>query len=234
MDNVKRYYGVHRAIVKDISDPQNLRRIKVSVPQITGAETTDWVWPMVSTKRPPAVGAGAWIFYIGGDPEYPVWIGEYGPSESIQGLFSHGSWYSTVTQTTTANTAKAITVNNTDLSQGIRVVSNSRFTVDYDATYNFQFSLQLVRQSGGGSGNTVQIWLAKNGVAVPNSNTRIDVTTNAPQQVAAWNFLLKLKKNDYVELMWSANTSSMQVLANAASAPAPAIPSAIVTMNQIA
>lgn len=234
MDKVERYYGVHRAIVKDIKDPQNLRRIKVVVPQITGTETTDWVWPMVSTKRPPAVGTGTWIFYIGGDPEYPVWIGEYGPAASIQGFFSHGSWYSTSTQTTTSGTAKAITVNNTDIAQGIKVVANSKFTVDYDATYNFQFSLQLIRQSGGGNGNTVQIWLAKNGTAIPNSNTRIDVTTNAPQQVAAWNFFVKLKKNDYVQLMWSANTPSMQVLANPAVSPAPATPSAIITMNQVA
>lgn len=228
------YHSVYRAVVKDNKDPKNLRRIKVTINQVTGVEITEWIWPILSTKRPPKVGTGVYVFYVGGDPDYPVWIGEFGKAEDIQGVFCFGSWYSTSTQTTTSGVAKAVTVNNTDMSQGVRVVANSKFTVDYDAIYNLQFSLQLIRQSGGGNGNTVQIWLAKNGVAVPNSNTKIDVTTNAPQQVAAWNFFVKLKKNDYVQLMWSANTSSMQILANSAVSPAPAIPSAIVTMNQIA
>jgi hypothetical protein len=234
MDAIKRHHGIYRAVVKDNKDPNNLRRIKVSINQVTGNETTDWIWPVLSTKRPPKIGTGVYIFYIGGDPDYPVWIGEFGKPEDIQGVFCCGSWYSTSTQTITSGSSKAVTVNTTDLSQGIKVVDTSKFTVDYDAVYNFQFSLQLIRQSGGGNGNTAQIWLAKNGVSVPNSNTRIDVTTNAPQQVAAWNFFIKLKKNDYVQLMWSANTSSMEILANPAVSPAPAIPSAIVTMNQIA
>ena len=73
-DQVRRYHSVYRGIVRDIRDPQNLRRIKVSVPQVTGPEITDWIWPMLSTKKPPAVGNGVWVFYIGGDPDYPVWI----------------------------------------------------------------------------------------------------------------------------------------------------------------
>mgnify|MGYP003346815355 CR=1 FL=1 len=229
-----RYPSIFRAIVKDIKDPDNLRRIKVSVPQITGNETSFWAWPILSTKRPPAVGTGVFIFYVGGDPEYPVWIGEFGKPTEIQGVFCHGSWYSTSTQTTTINTPKVVTVNATDISQGIKVVDGSKFTVDYDGSYNLQFSLQLIRQSGGGNGNTVNIWLSKNGTAVPNSNTRIDVTTNAPQQVASWNFFTKLKKNDYVQLVWQANTASMQILAESGTGGIPAIPSAIVTMNQIA
>ena len=71
------YEGIFRAIVKDIKDPQNLRRIKVSIPQVTGTETTDWAWPIMSTSRPPQIGSGVYLFYIGGDPDYPVWIGEF-------------------------------------------------------------------------------------------------------------------------------------------------------------
>lgn len=230
---VRQLHGLYRAVVKDNKDPKNLRRLKLQI-QTHGGEVTDWAWPIISTKRPPAIGTGVYAAYLGSDPEYPLWIGEFGKPDILQGMFSYGSWYDTTTQTTTSGAVKAVTVNHTDISQGIKVVGGSKFTVDYDATYNLQFSLQLIRQSGGGSGNTVQIWLAKNGTAVPYSATKIDVTTNAPQQVAAWNFIVKLKKNDYVQLMWSANTSSMQILAASASGSIPAIPSVIVTMNQIA
>lgn len=234
MDSIKRYEGIFRAVVKDNKDPKNLRRLKLSVLQTTGTEVTEWAWPVISTKRPPKVGTGVYVFYIGGDPEYPVWIGEFGKPTDLQGMFSYGSWYSTATQTITSGATKSITISNTDLSEGIKVVGGSKFTVDYDAVYNLQFSCQLFRDSGGGNGNTVQIWLAKNGTAVANSNTKVDVTTNAPSQVAAWNFYAKLKKNDYLELKWSANTSSMKILAASASGSIPAIPSVIVTMNQIA
>jgi hypothetical protein len=80
MDQIKRLYGVYRGVVKNNNDPQKQRRIKVTV-QTTGTETTDWAWPMeaagVSTAVP-VMGQGVWVQYIGGDPEYPVWFGEFG------------------------------------------------------------------------------------------------------------------------------------------------------------
>lgn len=236
MKSRNNHFGLFRAVVKDNKDPKNLRRLKLQIAQTTGVEVTDWVWPVMSTARPPEIGSGVFAGYFGGDPEYPYWIGEFGsqtPDKPYQGFFPYGSWYDTTTQTITANSTKSITVNSTDLSQNITVKNNSKFTVEYDGVYNLQFSCQLFRDSGGGSGNTVQIWLAKNGTAVSYSNTRIDVTTNAPSQVAAWNFFSKLKKNDYLELKWTSNTSSMKILSASASGGIPAIPSVIVTMNQV-
>lgn len=235
-DSVKRYYGVYRAVVKNIKDPQNLRRIQVIIPQITGTEVTDWVWPMISTKRPPAVGSGAWIFYLGGDPEYPVWIGEFGESNKVQGVFSYGSWFSTQDQTASSiSTEYIMTVNNTDYSEGISVKDNSKFTVDYDAVYNLQFSAQLQHRTGGGggAGDNVWIWLKKNGTNVANSATKIYIPTGK-YQVASWNFFAKLKKDDYLQLAWSVDTTDIAIEANTTAAPAPAVPSLIVTMNQIA
>jgi hypothetical protein len=227
--------GLFRAVIKDNKDPKNLRRLKLQIAQTTGVEVTDWAWPIFSTARPPAIGTGVYAGYFGGDPEYPFWLGEFGtkPGDKLQGVFPYGSWYSTVTQTITSGATKSITVSNTDLSQNISVKNNSKFTVEYDGVYNLQFSCQLYRDSGGGNGNTVQIWLAKNGTAIANTNTKVDVTTNAPSQVASWNFFTKLKKNDYLELKWSANTSSMKILAASGGGGIPAIPSVIVTMNQV-
>lgn len=228
------HYGLYRAVVKDNKDPKNLRRLKVQVAQTTGTEVTDWIFPVISTKRPPAIGTGVFVSYLGGDPEYPVWIGEFGTNP--QGVFSYGSWSSSSDQTAGAtNTAYTITVNNKDYEEGIKVKDNSKFTVDYNAFYNLQFSAQIHHRTGGGggSGDSIWIWLKKNGSNVANSATKIYIPSGK-YQVAAWNFYIKLKKNDYVQLAWSTDTINMAIEADSASGPYPAVPSVIVTMNQIA
>jgi hypothetical protein len=84
MDPINRYYGVYRGVVKDNNDPQKQRRLKLSIPQTTGNETTEWVWPMepsgISTDVP-VIGQGVWITFIGGDPDYPVWSGAFGKNQ---------------------------------------------------------------------------------------------------------------------------------------------------------
>lgn len=235
-DPIKRYESIYRAVVKDNKDPKNLRRIKVTINQVTGVETTEWIWPILSTKRPPKVGAGVYVFYVGGDPDYPVWIGEFGKTEDVQGVFSYGSWFSTTDQlASSVNTQYLMSVNNTDYSEGITVKNGNKFTVDYDAIYNLQFSAQLQHRTGGGggAGDNIWIWLKKNGTNVPNSATKLAIPTGK-YQVAAWNFFIKLKKNDYIQLAWSVDTIDIVLEANSSASPAPAVPSLIVTMNQIA
>jgi hypothetical protein len=83
MDSIKRLYGVYRAVVKDNRDPKNARRLKIQS-QATGAEVTDWAWPIEPASihtGVPVVGQGVWITYVGGDPEHPVWFGAFGKNQ---------------------------------------------------------------------------------------------------------------------------------------------------------
>lgn len=232
MDSIKRLYGIYRAVVVDNKDPKYLRRLKVQS-QATGPEVTDWIWPVISSKRPPAIGTGTWVTYIGGDPEFPVWLGEFGNPETVQGMFAYGSFYDTTDQSTTAGVSKAMTLNTTDLAEGVSVKNNSRITVANGATYNLQFSAQLHHTGGGGNGNTVNIWLRKNGTDVPNSNTKVTVQSNNPYVVAAWNFIAKLKHDEYVQIMWATDNPNIKIEYEGAGTH-PAIPSVIATMTQIA
>jgi hypothetical protein len=232
MDLEPRYEVIYRAVLKNNNDPKNLRRIKVVVPQITGDQTTDWIWPVISTKRPPDIGTGTWVMYIGGNPEYPVWIGEFG--ESPQGMFGHGSFYSTQDQTTGLNTETIVTYNNTDISEGV-TLSGSQIKVDYDGTYNFAFSIQFYHPSGGGGGSSenVYVWFKKNGVSIPQSATYITVD-KGKYNLMALNLFIPMKITDYVQLAWSSNTSDMLIKAVPVASPHPAGPSVILTVNQIA
>ena len=82
------------------------------------------------------------------------------------------------------------------------------------------------------------IWLAYTGSNVANSNTNITLTKVAGslgRSVAAWNWMLPIQANDYVEIKWSCNASTGQIFAtgSATNPTRPAIPSVIATLTQI-
>jgi len=142
-----------------------------------------------------------------------------------------GSFYDTTTQTAAAiNTAYAMTINTTDLSQGVYIGSPaSRIYVDRPNVYNVQFSAQLDKTTGGTG--LVWIWLRKNGVDVPDSTGFVRLQGNNAELLAAWNYLVQLNAGDYIELMWEVDDTSVQILYEAATAVHPATPSVIVTVS---
>jgi len=143
----------------------------------------------------------------------------------------YGSFYDTTTQTATViNTATAITFNTTDLSNGVYIGSpSSRIVVDSDGVYNFALSFQLDKTSGGVG--EFFIWFRVNGVNVADSAGLIRIQGNNAEIFSAFNIFLKLKANDYVEIMFSVADLSVELHAIPASAPVPSIPSIILTVN---
>ena len=143
----------------------------------------------------------------------------------------YGSFYDTTTQTAAAiNTAYAMTFNTTDLSQGVtRGTPTSRIFVDRPNVYNVQFSAQLDKTAGGVA--LAWVWLRKNGVNVPDSAGQIRIQGNNAEILAAWNYVIQLNAGDYIELMWEVDDTSVILLAEAASAVHPSIPSVILTVT---
>ena len=128
------------------------------------------------------------------------------------------------------NTAYAMTFNTTDLAFGVtRGSPTSRITVDAAALYNIQFSAQMDNTSGGS--HLAYIWLRINGTDVPNSAGQIRMKSTDGELIAAWNYVVSLKANDYFEIMWSVSDTSVQITASGAVAPVPAIPSVILTVT---
>ena len=142
-----------------------------------------------------------------------------------------GSFYDTTTQTAAAiNTAYAMTFNTTDLSVGVtRGSPTSRIYVDRQNVYNVQFSAQVDKTAGGVG--LVWIWLRKNGVNVPDSTGQIRIQGNNAELIAGWNYIIQLNDGDYIELMWEVDDISVILLAEAASAVHPSVPSIILTVT---
>lgn len=143
----------------------------------------------------------------------------------------YGSFYDTTTQTAAAiNTAYAMTFNTSDLSFGVtRGTPTSRIYVDTPNVYNVQFSAQLDKTAGGVG--SVWIWLRKNGTDITDSTGHIRIQGNNAETLAAWNYVIQLNAGDYIELMWETDDTSVQLLAEAATAIHPGIPSVILTVT---
>jgi len=100
--------------------------------------------------------------------------------------------------------------------------------------YSIAFSIQLLN-----SVNTrpvVTIWLNRNDSPVADSATDVYLGTavDTERSVAAWNFFVDAEAGDYFSLMVVTNGTGVAVFGGASANPgAPAIPSTIVTVNQV-
>ena len=164
-------------------------------------------------------------------------IGSTGPQGAGGTLGYWGSFWSTSTQNNGgATVANVMTFNNTDPdSNGVSIQNNSQVTFAYDGVYNIQFSAQFDRTniSNLPPERKIDIWFAKNGINIPDSNSTVVVPGHPV--LPAWNFQLKLDAGDYIELYWSCpniNTAAVYVPSNIAPTR-PAVPSVILTAQQV-
>ncbi len=80
--NEQTFYGKYRGVVTDNQDPLVLGRVRAKVPDVMGDQESGWAMPCApfGGKQTgffaiPTVGAGAWIEFEHGDPDYPIWCG---------------------------------------------------------------------------------------------------------------------------------------------------------------
>lgn len=144
----------------------------------------------------------------------------------------YGSFYDTTTQTALAvNTPYAIKLNTTAESNQIAIVDTTKITFKNRGTYNIQFSAQFTQSSA--SDHFIWIWFRKNGSNIANSATKLSIKGSKGEIVPAWNFVLTVLGGDYVQIMWAVEDTGISILAEAANAFAPAIPSVIATATSI-
>lgn len=166
-------------------------------------------------------------------------MGPPGPAGTLADAH-HGAFYSYVSQFDGISVEQLMKFEITDFADGVSVVNNAsgnptKITYAYPGTYNIQFSAQFFNAGGGGSTSAVNIWLKKDGIAVPYSNTKVAVIANSPYVVASWNFFVEITApNQYVELAWNTNHAPIELHAALPNGIVPGIPSIILTTNRIA
>lgn len=157
-----------------------------------------------------------------------------------------GSFYDTTQQTTTANTAKAITFDSTDTpnTNGISIVSGSKITVVYPGTYNLQFSVQI--QNTDNAQHDLSIWLRQGNDGGSSSSDLVGSTGlisiparksagagNEGHGIFGWNYFVTMAANDYIQLYWSTTNAAVtiQYYAAGTSPTRPSTSSVVATMS---
>ncbi|MCB0001950.1 MAG: baseplate assembly protein [Anaerolineae bacterium] len=79
-----RYYGKYRGTVINNIDPEQRGRIMAIAPDVQGLIPLSWALPCVpiasklgGTFMVPQIGAGVWMEFEQGDPDYPIWVGGF-------------------------------------------------------------------------------------------------------------------------------------------------------------
>jgi hypothetical protein len=160
-------------------------------------------------------------------------IGEIFVRPTIEQQFYYGQFSKTTdVSPAAANTAYAITFDNTEITNGVSIGSPaSRIVVTQSGLYNFSANFQI--QSGSSSAKTVWFWFRKNGTDVVRSAYLLTSNLNNGYLASSRDDFFSLDAGDYIEFMWAADDTNVTLKAAASTAFAPAGPSCILSVTQV-
>lgn len=141
-----------------------------------------------------------------------------------------GLFYSTQSQqVATANTAQAITYNQTYITKGVSIVDNTKIKVDNDGVYNFQISLEFNKQSA--SSAVAYVWIRKNGVDTQYSTHTFHISGSDAALEANWVFNYDMVAGDYIEMMFTSDDTDVLLFSEAPTSPHVGVPSVVAAVN---
>jgi uncharacterized protein involved in type VI secretion and phage assembly len=81
----QQFLGKYRATVLNNVDPEMRGRLMLNIPDVLGVVPSTWAEPCTPLAGPtgppmgvylvPPIGAGVWVEFEHGDPNYPIWVG---------------------------------------------------------------------------------------------------------------------------------------------------------------
>ena len=152
---------------------------------------------------------------------------------SVEQMKYYGVFSKTTDQSPAAiNTEYILTFDSTQISNGVTIgTPTSRIVVPVSGLYQFDATIQL--SSGSSSPKNVWVWFKKNGTSVANSARLVTTDINNGYIPLALTETLSLAANDYIEMAFAADSTSITVDNVAATAFAPAAPAIVLNVSQV-
>ena len=153
----------------------------------------------------------------------------------------YGTFFDNTDQVAASTTvAYPVTFNTPNGARGVELQNSSQVTFPYAGVYNIQFSIQFINTDNNTNNPAeVNVWFRLNGSDVAESNSQFTIVnkhgSHDGAMIAALNFIIEVSANDYVQLMWQTeNTSiSIQTLPAGTTPTTPVTPSVILTAVQV-
>lgn len=145
----------------------------------------------------------------------------------------YGSFFTTTTFTAAAaNTAYPITWTNTAGSHHVTVgTPTSHIVFEHGATFKIDFSCEL--QSSNSSAKSIYIFPALNGNNLDYSTMVHSISTNGESKVVTRSGIFTVEAGDYLEAMYVVTDVALTIQGSAATAFAPAAPSATLMVTEV-
>jgi hypothetical protein len=196
--------------------------MRLKLPPAPGAYS-----PSYDDQRNRLIEAFAQGAYVKGED-----VGIYAPAKLIYEEY-YGEFTKTDSQTpAAANTAYALTLTNTEISQGVSIGSPaSRVVIANAGIYSFLVSVQIT--STNSSQKAIWVWLRKNGTNIPNSAKIASISLNNGYLEMVVEDIISAAANDYFEIMFAADDVNVTVSSVAATAFAPAAPAISLSVIEI-
>jgi hypothetical protein len=159
-------------------------------------------------------------------------VGIYAPAKLIYEGFYGQFKKTTSVSPAAANTAYAITFDTTEESKGVSIGSPaSRIVVTEAGIYNFSAHFTVL--SNNSSAKTTYFWFRKNGTDVSASTFLSTSDINGGHMASGRDDFFSLVAGDYIELMWAADSTNLELHASPATAFAPSGPSCLLSVMQV-
>lgn len=152
---------------------------------------------------------------------------------TIEQMKYYGVFSKTSDQTPAViNTAYALTFDSTQISNGVVIGgTTSQIIVPVSGLYQFTATVQL--SSGSSSAKNIWVWFRKNGTDIANSARIVTNDVNNGYVPIALSETVSLDANEYVEIMFAADNTSVTVDSVASTAFAPAAPAVVLEVTQV-
>lgn len=129
-----------------------------------------------------------------------------------------------------SNTAYPVRFNVTEDDYQIIKTNNENITFQQTGDYLIEISAIVTTDT---ANKHVEIWVQKNGVDVPRSNTKVEFSNPNLEQVISVPFILDMNTTDKMRIMWASDDAGSSMVYVGATAYSPETPSIIMTINKI-
>lgn len=150
------------------------------------------------------------------------------------GAGDYAQFYDTSNQIATAvDTGQGVTWGGTAYSRGVSVdtVDTTKINFTHSGRYYIDFTATI--HSENASSKEVYFWPAINGVDISNSGMVHTLESNDHRRTISRSGIFDVNSGDYLQAMWATNDTDLDLHGLAASAFAPAIPSATLSVIQV-